>query len=233
MFSLDFANDSLIDLYTIDTRPIGGSDVLRFTPSTDQPGAVIKYDSIDYTAYPIDASGFEWKGKGVLPRPKLSAANLNFALSGYLKQYDDFRGARVTRVRTFAKHLDGGSAPSTTQHTRPEVYYVDVVSRPEPGLLVMELASKQDLAGVQFPPHTVIKDYCPFVYRAWSGTGFDYSKATCPYVGAAYFDADGSAVTVPQDDVCSKLLSTGCEKRYPKQQLPFGGFPSVGRYRGS
>jgi len=68
-----------------------------------------------YSAFPIEAEGFEWSGKGAIPRPTLTVANITSLLSAILGDYQDLVGSKVTRKRTFAKYLDaycyvGGNA---------------------------------------------------------------------------------------------------------------------------
>jgi len=59
-----------------------------------------------YSSFPIEATGFEWSGKGAIPRPTLTVANITSYLSGILGTYEDLIGSKVTRKRTFAKYLD-------------------------------------------------------------------------------------------------------------------------------
>jgi phage-related protein len=76
-----------------------------------------------------------------------------------------------------------------------------------------------------------VRDYCPLVYRRWTGAGFDYSEATCPYAGAQSYDLDGNPVPNSMDKP-SKRLGTCCRVRFGvNAALPFGGFPGVARVR--
>jgi len=59
-----------------------------------------------YTSFPVEADGFEWSGKGSIPRPTLTVANITSYLTGILGTYEDLIGSKVTRKRTFAKYLD-------------------------------------------------------------------------------------------------------------------------------
>ena len=59
-----------------------------------------------YSAFPIKAEGFEWSGKGAIPRPTLTVANITSLLSSILGEYSDLVGSKLTRKRTFAKYLD-------------------------------------------------------------------------------------------------------------------------------
>jgi phage-related protein len=59
-----------------------------------------------YSAFPIEADGFEFSGKGAIPRPSLTVANITGTLSSVISNYDDLVGGKVTRKKTFAKYLD-------------------------------------------------------------------------------------------------------------------------------
>ena len=59
-----------------------------------------------YSSFPVEAEGFEWSGKGSIPKPTLTVANITSYLSGILATYEDLVGSKVTRKRTFAKYLD-------------------------------------------------------------------------------------------------------------------------------
>lgn len=191
-----------------------------------------------YTPIPIKATGFEKTGSGAFPKPKLSMSNLTGAGSLIMQQYGDIRGAEVRRVRMYADNLDNGPDPDATAFYQPDVF--TLVRRPlqDGQVIEFELASKMDQQGVSLPRRQLLRDVCPFKYRRWDPAGgggsgaFDYSAATCPYTGSAMFDMNGDVVTAGAEDVCSHNLKTGCRKRYGKDSdIPFGGFPMVGRFR--
>lgn len=191
-----------------------------------------------YTPIPIRASGFEKTGNGAFPKPKLVMSNITGAGSLLMQQYGDIRGATVKRTRMYADHLDNGPEPDPAAFYTPDVFTLVRRSQQDAQIIEFELASKLDQQGVQLPRRQILRDVCPFVYRRWnpalnSGAGgFDYTAATCPYSGPAMFDIHGEVVTNGAEDVCSHTLALGCRKRYGTQgDIPFGGFPMVGRFR--
>ena len=191
-----------------------------------------------YTPIPIRATGFEKTGNGAFPKPKLAMSNITGAGSLLMQQYGDIRGATVKRTRMYADHLDNGPEPDPAAFYTPDVFTLVRRSQQDAQTIEFELASKLDQQGVQLPRRQVLRDVCPWKYRVWnpalnSGAGgFDYTDASCPYSGSAMFDTYGEPVTNGAEDVCSHTLRLGCRKRYGTQgEIPFGGFPMVGRFR--
>ena len=104
-----FEPGELIDLFELDmSTGVAASTepVFRWHAGYNENLQEIVWQGNRYSAFPIEASGFEWSGKGSLPRPTLTVANITSLLSGVLSSYDDLVGSKVTRKRTFAKYLD-------------------------------------------------------------------------------------------------------------------------------
>ena len=99
----------LIDLFELDmstgTAP-STEPIFRWHSGMNENYQEIVWQGNRYSAFPIEADGFEFSGKGSIPRPKLTVANITTLLSGVLSSYDDLVGSKVTRKRTFAKYLD-------------------------------------------------------------------------------------------------------------------------------
>lgn len=76
----------------------------------------LKFNGQTYSALPIDADGFDYKGtaegSGTLPRPTLRVSNLLYTVTTLLTEVNkistgnDLLGAKLTRIRTLAKFLD-------------------------------------------------------------------------------------------------------------------------------
>lgn len=62
-----------------------------------------------YLRFPIEAKGFDREGNGSIPRPKLTIANIGGIVGSLTSKYNDLVGARLYRVRTFLKYLDGAN----------------------------------------------------------------------------------------------------------------------------
>jgi len=82
------------------------TEIYRWHSGVDEHIHQIVWQGNVYTSYPIEAQGFEFAGKGSIPRPTLTVANVTSLISSLIGSYDDMVGAKVTRKRTFAKYLD-------------------------------------------------------------------------------------------------------------------------------
>lgn len=184
-----------------------------------------------YTPIPFEASGFERSGSGPFPRPKVRMSNLFNEGSALAQEYMDLMGAVVTRRRVYPENLDNGAFPDPLAQMAPDVFIVDRKSMQNGTVIEWELASALDQQGVMLPGRQILRDVCPWSYRVWDGTKFVYAAENgCPYTGTDYFNDKGQSVASPELDKCSHQLNSGCRRRYgTKADLPFGGFPMVGR----
>ena len=224
--------DAIVSLYTLDTTPIGGSDIFRFTTMPDSAGIPLEYNNIVYTPIDIDASGFNWDGRGSFPKPKVRVSNVNNFVTAAIIELNDLVGSRFIRLRTFAKHLDNGSDPDPTAHFPLEIFVVDQKTKQNKMYVEWALASVIDQMGVEIPKRQCIRDSCTHRYRLWNPvtSTFDYTSATCPFVGANYFDEDNNPTTA-NNDKCNKKL-TGCRARFGANGiLPTRSFPGIARTR--
>jgi lambda family phage minor tail protein L len=190
---------------------------------------LMSFGGNEYAPVAFTATGFEFNGQGALPLPKIQISNVNRILQGAVRALNDLQGAKFYRIRTFRKHLDDGSDPDSTAVFPLEVYKVNRKTNQNKVFIEFELASNIDQENVQIPGRQVIQNACSQIYRIWDPVSatFDYTKATCPYTAATYFDANDASNTNPALDVCSKLL-TGCRARFGTNPLPTRAFPGVG-----
>jgi lambda family phage minor tail protein L len=209
-----------------------GADAMAYLATSDQPiqrgMALLSFGGNIYPYIAVEATGFEWSGKGPLPTPRIRVGNANRVLQGYAVDYKDLVGAKVTRTRTFARYLDLEPYADATQTFPLDVYFVERKVTQTKLFIEWELASAMDQEGKMLPGRQVLRQ-CRYRYRRWDGAAFDYAKATCPYVGVPTFNARGQVVASAQD-VCGKKLSD-CILRFGNVDLPFGGFPGVGMFR--
>ena len=99
----------LVDLFELDLSSGSAAasvNIFRWHAGQNENLQEIVWQGNRYSAFPIEASGFEWSGKGAIPRPSLTVANITTLLTSVINSYDDLVGAKVTRKRTFAKYLD-------------------------------------------------------------------------------------------------------------------------------
>ena len=60
---------------------------------------------------PFEVDGFESRGDGQLPRPKLTVANPKGVITDLIKRRDDLVGSLFKRVRIFLKYIDEENFP--------------------------------------------------------------------------------------------------------------------------
>ena len=216
---------ALIELFVLDLTQLNGP-ILRFFAGTNVLRAPIVWQGQAYNPLAVEADGFEFSGGGQLPRPKIRIANKDSAITSLLLIYNDLRGAKVLRRRTFAKYLDavnfpGGVNTSANPMTAfpDDVFVIDRKVGESRDVVELELTAAFDLVNVQLPLRQIVANSCRWKYKG----------AGCGYVPGAMFKRDGTSTTTPAEDSCSKLLKTGCKPRFGADNpLPFGAFPAAG-----
>jgi lambda family phage minor tail protein L len=213
--------DSLIELFEFDATA-QGQGILRWHSGVNEQHQPIVWQGNTYSRFPIEANGFEYNGKGSLPRPTLRAANIGGVLGSYIQRFDDALGVKVTRTRTLAKYLDainfenGNDLADPNAFLPPEIYFISRKTNQNPIFIEFELATPWDLQGLMLPRRQVIASICPWRYR----------QDGCGYTGAPVEDWLGNATTDPSKDGCQKTLRA-CKAHFGQYgDLPFGGFPA-------
>jgi lambda family phage minor tail protein L len=174
-----------------------------------------------YLAFPIEATEFEYTGTGSLPRPKLRISNIYGTITGIILTLPNgLEGAKVTRIRTLARYIDGVNfpggtnplgTPDPTAEFPREIYYIDRKASENRDLIEFELAAAFDLVGVRAPKRQCVSNVCQWTYRG----------AECGYAGNAYFDFNDVPVAAIGQDVCGKRLRS-CELRFSQQRFAGG-----------
>lgn len=225
----EFAPGAIIELFQLDLNVAqhGVDTTYYFHAGVNQLLTDIVWNGQAYQPLPLEADGFEWSGKGLLPRPTIRLSNLFNTISAVLSTLPDgLQGAKVTRIRTLGRYLDAVNFTSGTNPTADplaefprEIYYVDRLVTETRDLIEFELCSAFDLAGVRAPKRQCVTR-CQWKYRS----------AECGYSGTNYWNAKDEVVYAESQDVCGKRISS-CELRFGvNNQLPYGGFPSIGTY---
>ena len=212
---------AIIELFELElTEAVNGVDqTYYYHAGTNELRANIVFNGITYTAYPIEVEGFQVTSKGTLPRPSMTIANANNAISSLLALYNPLQ-AKVKRIRTCKKFLDavnfssGNATADPTAKFEDEIWYIDRVANENPQVVEFELTSKLDLTNLALPRRQIL-EHCPWQYK---GT-------ECGYIGTAAFDLNDKPTTAANDQ-CGKRYSS-CAKRFPTGLLPFGGFPGA------
>ena len=221
------APDAIIELFELhyDNTLHGSTDILRWhAGSNADVTGNITWNSNDYVRLPVQAEGFEYTNGGTLPRPTLSVANLDGAITALLLGVNlttpgnDLTGAKVKRIKTLKKFLDGESAADPYATFPVEEWFVDRKATESRDVVIFELASKFDLSNKELPNRQVVANICQWQYRS----------SECSYTGSNYFDVNNNSVGTLAQDACGKRLSS-CKKRFGENgELPFGSFPGAG-----
>lgn len=215
---------AVIELFRLDLSFIGAG-VFHFHAGTNGLTQNLVFAEITYYRFPIHATGFDFNGRGQLPRPKLVVSNITGAITGLVLVLQDLVGARLVRRRTMVKYLDavnfeGGVNPTADPNAifPDDVYYIDRKSGENRDIVEFELAAAFDLYGVQLPRRQIIQNTCVWKYKS----------AECGYAGGAYFNENDQPVGSAAQDFCGKRLSS-CKLRFGENaELPYGSFPAAG-----
>ena len=159
---------SIIELFTLQLSNSlhGATTIYRFhSGSSLKDNGEIVWAGNTYQRFPIKAEGFAFQ-KGQLPRPTLTISNALGTITAILLSVNetttgnDLTGATVTRIRTLAKFLDAVNFPSDvnpygtpdpTAEFPQEIYSIDRKANENREVVVFELASVLDLAGIRVP----------------------------------------------------------------------------------
>ncbi len=220
---------ALVELFILDLDPIGVAARWCFSPSI-AAGDTVTFAGVDYVGADVEVSGYEVNGQGQIPQPTLKVSNATLFLAGAVLTHRDAVGARLTRLRVFARYLDGRPEADPEASFPPDIHIVEQKTKQNKTVIEWRLSAGTDVEGRMLPGRTVVRDYCPWAYRRWSATAaaFDYADVECPWAGSTFFTALGVATTDPTKDVCGRKISD-CRARFGTGAvLPFGGFPGVG-----
>lgn len=205
-----FSPSAIVTLYEIDVEnilidkniPYDSGDtgnrvdaVFRFHNNLKLINQDIYWKGQAYRALPIKVDGFETSTRGALPTPKMTIFfnDKDFAFLSYfrlqVRRSDDLIGAKVTRVRTFARYLDEENfftrgidgtkmprgnidlilpenfEPDPNAEFPREIYYIERKSSEDIRAIQFELASIIDFENVKLPRRLILASTCNFTYR--------------------------------------------------------------------
>jgi len=225
----------------------GEENILRFHNNIKAFNSYIFWQGNTYFPAPIQAEGFDINARGTLPTPilRISAQKEEgiealSILRRAIHKYGDIVGAKVTRIRTFAKYLDSKNFSDITQpnnsqgsYSNPfpdqyepdpyaefprDIFYVERKSNENKVNLEYELSALMDVEGIKLPRRVVMSQKCSFSYR---GCGCFYEKKE-----PTTFDPNtpnsmpgNENVPLPGPGTTSPLLSK-CQIRDSELKLP-------------
>ena len=243
LFEIDFTNvvQSINSSLVKDSNEIGlfpnfeqgKENILRFHNNIKVFNSYIIWQGKTFFPAPIMAEGFEITSRGVLPSPTLSLTSQTeegieamSIIRRVIRKYGDIVGAKVTRIRTFAKFLDknnfsdisspdsqrGIYASNFPEEYEPDpyaelprdVFFVERKASEDKNSINYELSSSLDVEGVKLPRRVVTASKCGFTYR---GCG-------------CFYESDGNSAQSLADNVYSKCGLRRSELTLPEDAPP-------------
>ena len=147
--------------------------------------ADIIWQGNSYQKFPITAQGFEFSGKGQIPRPQLTMSNLGgitrsgsvlsvtdlLIIVNQTTAHNDLLGAKITRLLVLASSLDNanfssGSNPFGTRNSNQlpeEIYIIDRKMSESRNLVQFELTAANDTQNKRVPARQVTRSEFPAV----------------------------------------------------------------------
>ena len=202
LYSLE--GSAIIELFEIDTKKYGGQ-IYRFHGGKAILGDIV-FGGNPYVAYPLEVEGFEIRGDGSLPRPKLTLGNVDGFVSNIINGKDDFIGLPVKRIRVFLKYLDSANfidninpfgSPDETAKFPDEKYFINQKLSENKNTIQFEITSELELEQVKLPARTVYANFCPWIYR---GKGCNYGNADIYPRETAWYYAGRASLGFPAAD---------------------------------
>lgn len=185
-----FNPSSLLSLFELDATSIGGTQLFFYDGLANNFQNIV-FNGIVYSAFPIELTGFEYDGKGSLPRPKLRASNIKGFVSAYILNTSDLIGAKFMRRRVFARFIDDvnfpngvnpyGSADPTAAY-QDDIFYVNRKVTENNDYVEFELATALEIDNVKLPRRQIFAHIC----------GFKYRDSSCGYSGAPVADKNNN-----------------------------------------
>ena len=242
-FEIDFTNvvQSINSSLVKDSNEIGlfpnfeqgKENILRFHNNIKVFNSYIIWQGKTFFPAPIMAEGFEITSRGVLPSPTLSLTSQTeegveamSIIRRVIRKYGDIVGAKVTRIRTFAKFLDknnfsdisspdsqrGIYASNFPEEYEPDpyaelprdVFFVERKASEDKTSITYELSSSLDVEGVKLPRRVVTASKCGFTYR---GCG-------------CFYEGDGNSAQSLADHVYKKCGIRRTDLTLPEDAPP-------------
>ncbi len=192
---LNLSPTSLITLFEIDVSDLGFNagtisqtevslginTIFRFHSNINLTLSSLFWQGNEYIAAPIEAQGFETNLKGSPPIPTLSITVSDEGipqltiLKQRIRELGDIVGAKVTRIRTFARFIDASNFfnqtpplnynPDPTQELPRDIWYIDRLANENKTAIQYELSPLFTVEGITLPGRIISENSCPWSYR--------------------------------------------------------------------
>jgi lambda family phage minor tail protein L len=223
MFEIDISNLA-IDLGIIKNSDIINNPFLgifRFHNNIKLFDSSIYWRGNEYIAIPIQITGMEYTGDGTIPEPKLSITVSDQGipefsrLKVYIRQIGDLVGAKITRIRTFAKYLDAQNFLSDIHGFSPDpdpyaefprdIFYFDRKSREDKSSIEYELSPIINVDGIKLPGRLVVSNVCPAQYRG-EGCCYESASRITSIHNNATLPLDAPPIANEKDELITEIL---------------------------
>lgn len=164
---------TLITLITVDCT-VNGGQIYNFYDGTANNYQPLTFNGVVYDAFPFKLEGFDIDGKGSLPRPKITLANIKGFVSSLILRYDNIIGARFIRTRVYARFLDSSNFPNNinpygtpdpTAAYPDEIFFVNRKITENSQIVQFEIVTPLELDNAKLPKRQIFANICFFDYR--------------------------------------------------------------------
>jgi len=243
----DLLPDTIIELYEVE---LGGKDgIKRFHAGKliekdivlsevieEQGGQTTKVPHT-YYSIPFEVDGFESRGDGQLPRPKLTVANPKGVITDLIKRRDDLVGSLFKRVRIFLKYIDEENFPDginpfatsdPSSRFDDDIYVFNRKVTENKYLIEFELVSPLEMENAKLPARIMIANYCPWHYRGlgclYGQRGLMEGPVALSKAGSKYFLDKGAAAGKQESENLEGNLGIAVADENNKGFVDAGGY---------
>lgn len=201
---------------------LGYNTVFRFHNNISITSQSLFWAGQEYIAAPIIADGFETnlKGSPAIPTLSMTVSDEGIPQLSILKQrirdLGDIVGAKITRIRTFAKFIDAANffnnivpqnfSPDPTQELPRDIFYIDRLANENKTMIQYELSPLFVTEGITLPGRIISENTCPWLYRG-EGCLYEYSNRKSYVHGDANLPQYAPPVATSLDENLSDLIT--------------------------
>lgn len=178
---LDLEPTAVLEFYKIYYDTVNEPDsFFPFHPCSNGLQGKIVLNNIAYAPLAVEVEDFETNIFNRINRPKIRISNEQLLISQILRRKNDFKFAKLERVKIFVKYIDdinfeGGINPFGVADPNSEIsrdsYVISQKTQENKSLVEFELTAPFDLENFSIPGRLVMGRYCYWQYR---GLGCHY-----------------------------------------------------------
>ena len=178
---VDLEPTAILEFYKLYYDTVNEPDsFFPFHPCSNGLNGKIVLNSIPYLPIAVEVEDFESNIFNRINRPKIRISNDGLTISQVLRRKNDFKHARIERIKIFLKYIDdvnfdGGVNPYGVSDPTAEIskdsYIISQKTQENWSLVEFELTAPFDLENFTIPGRLVLSRYCYWQYR---GLGCNY-----------------------------------------------------------